>query len=239
MRILVVEDKEMHRNSAVETLAGHDLTIVSSFYVAMEMIQSGIDMEKVERGLAEQGYGKFSSAWRDSKMTAYFAAKHEQEAKSMVSIPFDAVLTDMMMPMSEGTSLMDELFDPKKQVPYGFIVALHAAAHGAKFVAVVTDTNHHHSAISAALDYIGRAYFHGGSGEQQVFDICGAKTIFAHAPFVTDIIKDAPCDWCSSKEVAFACTRCHGTLKFDKKVSERKDWGKVLDFLLTGTDRGD
>ena len=212
MKVLVIEDKEMHQQSAIETLAGHDLVLVKTFDEAMKIMGEEID--------------------------------------------FEAVLTDMMMPMSEQT-LAPGVFNPSEQVPYGFVVALKAASQGAKYVAVVTDTNHHHSPISAALDHIGRAYFHLKWEAQQIFDICGAKVIFAHAPFVTDIIKDAPCtmcegsgkcpacQWrgtkcpCQETEKPGVCSRCQGTLKADKEVEERKDWGRVLNFLITGADQDD
>lgn len=253
MKVLVVEDKEMHRQSARETLQGHDITIVASFDAAMEILKSGINREKVTRLVERAGY-RSRPNFRDPGYDAYRRVERGAEEESTVTLPFDVVLTDMMMPMSTGNGVLAPgVYSSDEQVPYGFVIALYAAAHGAKFVALVTDTNHHRSALSAALDQIGHPYFPDSTDEaenQQVFDICGAKTIFAHAPFVTDVIRDAPCEtckgtgacnrcqWqgmqctCRETDKPGVCWKCRGTLKTDKDVQERKDWGVVLKFLL-------
>ena len=113
LRILVVEDKAIHQESARKTLAGHDVTIAKTFDEAIELID--------QRG----------------------------------NFPYEVVLTDMMMPMSKK-KLAPGIFNPGELVPYGFVVALKAALRGAKFVAMITDTNHHRGAMSAALDLLGR-----------------------------------------------------------------------------------
>ncbi len=208
MKILVVEDKEMHQNSARETLSGHEVTIIDTFTTAMEKMDKN---------------------------------------------NYDAVLTDMMLPMSNSNRLLtEESFKKEDEVPYGFIIALKAAACEAKYVAVVTDANHHHDAMSAALHYIGLPYGYGtfGGEKQQIFHVNGARVTFAHAPLVTDIVKDAPCGSCRSTGICAwcewqgkdcpcrmngkqgVCPRCNGTLKVDEEVMERKDWGAVLKFLL-------
>src|SRR3989344_5957034 len=116
MKILVIEDKEIHRSSAVETLAGHNVTIAASF-------EEGIDLLKGED-----------------------------------TITFETVLVDMMMPAGK-TGAAGGNCNPDEQVPYGFVIALRAALRGAKYVAMVTDTNHHKSAMSAALDCLGSGYY--------------------------------------------------------------------------------
>ena len=209
MKILVIEDKELHRSSAVETLAGHDVTIVASF-------EEGINLLKGKEDVA-----------------------------------FEAVLTDMMM--SAGRSgAASGMCNPNEQVPYGFILALRAALRGVPFVAMVTDTNHHKSAMSAALDYLGSGYYpENGFTPNFVFN--NAKVMFVHTPFVEDLVKDAPCTRCEEnpgicchchgtgesqmylgescglcKENRGVCDKCNGTLKFDDTVHERKDWGQIL-----------
>lgn len=121
--------------------------------------------------------------------------------RSLPPFPFEAVLADMMMPMSKRR-LGEGVFKPDEEVPYGFIVALTAAHRGAKFVAVVTDTNHHHGAVSAALDYLGPDYYGtplgvGGPGcpppepqKPTMFNINGSRVVFVHAPFVDKSRKD-------------------------------------------------
>lgn len=104
---------------------------------------------------------------------------------------YEVVLTDMNMPMSAQT-ISKELYDPEQEVAYGFVLALHAAQKGAKFVAMVTDTNHHRGAMSAALDHIGFPYYPSESlgGFTPNFVINGAKVMFIHAPLINDEIKD-------------------------------------------------
>lgn len=165
MKILVVDDKVIHRESAAETLPNHELTIVSSFDEAMDLLFEIQDICKIP-------------------------------------LQFEAVLTDMLMPMSRST-LAQGIYRHGELVSYGFIIALKAAMRGAKYVAMVTDVNHHYSAISAALDYLGSAYY---SGREDVFYINGAKVKFVHAPFVKP--------------------------ENDEKKEWRKDWGRVLADLL-------
>ncbi len=163
MKVLVIEDKEIHCQAAIETLVGHEVTIVRSFDRAMEILTA--------------------------------------TAQSVIPFPFEAVLTDMMMPMSQYT-LDPRLFNYKEQVAYGFIIALRATLCGAKFVAMVTDTNHHMGAMSAAIDHLSDAYYR-EEGFQPNFLINGAKVMFVHTPFIRDIVAG-------------------------ERVYERKDWGRVL-----------
>lgn len=171
MRILVIEDKEAHRKSAEETLAGHEITIVDSFDKAMDLL-------------------------------------------SKDSTPFEAVLTDMMMPMSRQT-LAPGVFNPSEQVPYGFILALKATLCGAKFVAMVTDTNHHQGAMSAAIDHLGQAYYR--NGFKPNFVVNGAKVMFVHTPFVEDVVPKG----CSSCGGTGKCTFCEGTGTTTQAVADK------------------
>ena len=149
MKVLVIDDKVQHQESARTILAqdGHEAIVVGSYDEAIDILVPGNG--------------------------------------------FDAVLSDMMMPMSPR-DLGRGIYDSNKQMPYGFVLALRAAAAGAKYVAVVTDTNHHADPISAALDRIG-----GFEGDKEAwncawedgaleprFEINSAKAFFIHAPLV-------------------------------------------------------
>jgi len=169
MKILIIEDKEMHRKSAEVTLASHDVTIVDSF-----------DKAKDQMNL--------------------IGVKGSQR-----TFPYEVVLTDMMMPMCQ--SVLTQNFNPVEQVPYGFVIALKATLCGAKFVAMVTDTNHHKGAMSAALDSLGDSYYR--DCFKPNFTINGAKVMFVHAPFVQKVTRDVPCNWC--EENPGVCSRCDGT----------------------------
>ncbi|MFH0874054.1 MAG: hypothetical protein V1846_04440 [Candidatus Komeilibacteria bacterium] len=251
MKILVVEDKEMHRQSARDSLAGHDVTIVDSFDAAMGLMAKKIDDENVTRLMTEAGFPATPDRnGGDEEWKAFWKAHREAEAKSVVPFPFDVVLTDMMMPMSRQT-LASEAYHPAEQVPYGFIIALKAAKVGAKFVAMVTDTNHHKGAMSAAIDHLGTSYYR--EGFKPNFGVNGAKVMFVHTPFYREVLGQKDCEYCygSGKcqychgsgqrhdeyvdgecngchEDVGKCRTCKGTGKQDDVRQDRKDWGQVL-----------
>jgi len=255
MRILVIEDKEMHRKSAQETLTRHDVTIAKSFDEAMELMSERIDEKNVQRLLTEEGFPT-EPDWKNDheQYVAYSKVRHEAQEKSIIPFSFEVVLTDMMMPEDTDSHAI-KIRNSKTQVPYGFVIALKATLCGAKYVAMVTDTNHHKSTMSAALDYLGGGYYE--DGFKPNFVINGAKVMFVHAPFLEDILKDVPCDWCEERpgvcstcngsgrdkhrgsecvmcrEDIGKCEQCKGTTRFDKQVYERKDWGKVLADLIS------
>lgn len=141
--------------------------------------------------------------------------------KALSDSTFDAVLTDMMMPMDRHKAIGDDrLFKPEEQVAYGFVIALKAVSCGAKFVAMATDLNHHNDALSASLDEI----------PYEPFSINGAKVRFYHSPMLLDVISEKACD-CPGLP---PCYQCGGTgQKIDDFKQDRKDWGKILR-VLTG-----
>ena len=224
MRILVIEDKESHRKSAEETLAGHDVTMVKSFDEAMGLIERKIDEGSLERLLFDAGFPT-KPKYSDERWDAYWKAREEAETMSVIPLPFDVILTDMMMPMSQKT-LAPGVFNPKEQVPYGLIIALKAALYGIRFVAMVTDTNHHQGAMSAAIDHLGTAYYQDGCKPN--FMINGAKVMFVHAPFCEDVVGQKACSPCRGSGDNGKCSYCRGTGKVDDVRHDRKDWGKVL-----------
>jgi CheY-like chemotaxis protein len=183
MKILVIDDKELHRNSAEKTLTSHEVTIVSSFDEAMDLMAKKIDIQNVQQLLAEGGFAEKPEPTDKERWSAYWKAVNDAEKKSIIPFPFEVVLTDMMMPMSRST-LAPGIFNPREQVPYGFVIALKAAGCGAKFVAMVTDVNHHKGAMSAAIDHLGSAYYH--EGRIKTFTVNDAKVAFIHAPFCKD-----------------------------------------------------
>ncbi len=222
MRILIVDDKQMHRDSARETLADHDLTIVSSFDEAMDLLSEKVDEEKRSRLLAEAGLANKQNSEDKAERVAWWDKHNELEAQCIIPFGFDAVLTDMMMPMSRRT-LGPGIYKHGEQVPYGFVIALKAAARGAKLVALVTDVNHHMGAMSAAIDHLYEVA------------VNGAKVLFLHAQFVKDVIENAPCDFCNGTGYLHGdvCLRCEGAKVLAKQtVYKRKDWGDALRALL-------
>ncbi len=177
MKILIVEDKQIHRDSAVKTLKGHKLTIVDTFDAGIKAMPIGTDYKKLDKLAVERfgptpESGQARTDWYEKLSRLIPECQHQPE--------FDAVLVDMMMPMSRET-LAPGVYESNAQVPYGFVLALRACRVGAKYVAMITDTNHHKGAMSAAIDHLGSAYY---SGYEPPFEINGAKVLFVHSPFV-------------------------------------------------------
>lgn len=209
MRILVIEDKELHRKAAETTLSGHEVTIIKSFDEAMKLMEQEIDKENVQRLLAEAGFLTKPDSNDRERWNAYLETRDEANAKSVIPFPFDVVMTDMMMPMSMRT-LAPGIFNSGEQVPYGFIITLKATMCGAKFVAMVTDTNHHQGAMSAAIDHLSEAYYQDGFSPN--FVVNGAKVMFVHAPFVG--VPGTTCPECKGKkQVEHDCYTCNGSGK--------------------------
>lgn len=91
---------------------------------------------------------------------------------------FDVVLTDMELPIMRTPSFSSVPSD-QELAPFGLIIALRAAQVGVKYVAMVTDTNHHQTAMSNAIDMIAPAYFPGDS--RSALHIGTSKVLFVHA----------------------------------------------------------
>lgn len=104
---------------------------------------------------------------------------YEQAMSILSKEKFDVVLTDLHLPMS-STTLSNEAFKFGELVPYGILLMIEAARQGAKFVAVVTDLNHHSDPFSAAFDHYSR----------HPVTIDGAKVVMMHALMTRDGAKD-------------------------------------------------
>ena len=250
MKILVIEDKAIHCESAKVTLSGHDVTIVSSFDGAMDLMEKKIDQDKLRDLLAEAGFPKCPDQREKERWVAYWQLQSELEPKCVIPFPFEVVLTDMMLPMSRKT-LGPRVYKPDEQVPYGFTIALKATLRGAKFVAMLTDSNHHEGPLSAALDHLGEAYYP-SQGFVPNFSINGARVMFVHTPFCRDVVGKRVCRDCSgsgaeqccrgcgcwnrldikgqcphcSKDLD--CLACEGSGQEEEVQATKKDWGKVL-----------
>jgi CheY-like chemotaxis protein len=208
LRILVIDDSPLHRRAAEETLAGYDLTVVSTYDEAATLLGRPI-------------LGGESSR---------------------PDLPFDVVLADLLMPAGNYRLSPEGERFVGQEMPVGFALALQAVLSGAKYVAVVTATNHHDHPASALLDQLGGDYWRDDSNREPrtraKFNINGATVGFFHHPkyYVAD--KEV-CDVCSgsgrlSKDLS--CCFCEGTGKRGEIKTETKDWKKVLDRLLEGVE---
>lgn len=180
LNILVIEDKAAHRQAAIDQLADHNVKVVSSFFLGMQLLGG----TALDRSNNESGRGNYQK-------------------------DFHVVLTDMNLPVSDMKGLSPECYKPGEEAPYGFVLALRAAQAGARYVGMLTDTNHHQGIMSHALDAMAAPYWGecGWQSEQNsVFTINGAKCLFVHAPM---------------------------TRKGDDTSSVRvKDWKAVLAYLM-------
>jgi len=141
--------------------------------------------------------------------------------------PWDAVLSDLLMPASGESQGGEGEQYVGMQMPVGFALALLAALHGARYVGVVTATNHHHHPASAMLDSLGSAYWYGGEVRAN-FVINGAKAGFYHHPSVR--VEGTSCPTCNGTKTGQdqkSCWSCEGT-----GLAEGKDWGQVLAALM-------
>ena len=196
MRILVIEDSPDHIESAKRTLEGHELTIVSYFDEAMELMKPD---------------------------------------------EFDAVLTDMMLPMSN--KLDKNYYKTTDPVSCGFIIALRATLCGAKYIGMLTDINHHKGAMAAALDYLDNHLMYLNTSTcnsvRPNFIINGAKVMFVHAPMTKKVtVRECLCIKGIQSQRYFDqdgnCTMCNGTGQHDVEDEQVrvKNWGKVLADLV-------
>lgn len=79
-------------------------------------------------------------------------ATYDEAAKLLGEHKFDTFLGDLMLPASKQTLAPDAYHFVGEEMPLGTILALLALKHGVKYVAVLTDTNHHMHPASAAFD---------------------------------------------------------------------------------------
>ena len=107
------------------------------------------------------------------------------EAIKLLSVPYDsesdpywdAVLCDLLMPVSEDRQGSEGRKLAGTEMPIGWALAIDAALNGAKYVAVVTDKNHHDHPASALLDRMC----------DTVFEINGANALFTSYGGLVDI----------------------------------------------------
>ncbi len=175
--ILVIDDDVVNRNHATETLGKHDLTVVGSYDVAKNLMDTKFDEGQIRSRLLRQGhyYHRDLKPGRSSE-PAYWNAYYEAHDQSEIPFPFDVVLTDMMLPMSQEYPT-SRLYKAGQLEPLGLILALMAAKRGAKFVALATDINHHDSAMSGGLDELNPL-----RATTEIYSIDSARVIFTHAP---------------------------------------------------------
>lgn len=151
MRILVIDDREINREAALAQLADHEVTVVSSYDEALNLISGSVPRDDVLRALGRSRRG-------GNCIDDEFRAK-EEELRPKFN--FEIVLVDLMMPASDrtlGQGCEHRRGDP---MPYGFPLMIKIAMEypeKVNHIAIVSDVNHHNHAMSAALDPLGGYY---------------------------------------------------------------------------------
>jgi CheY-like chemotaxis protein len=110
-------------------------------------------------------------------------SEYDEAMKALDRETYEVVLTDLLMPAgreAQGPRGRPFIGQP---MPVGFALALHAVLRGAKYVAVVTATNHHDHPASAMLDRLDRASWSDEMSRPR-FVINGATVGFFHHPRV-------------------------------------------------------
>ncbi len=232
MKILVIDDTRVHLTAALQTLSGHEVTTCDSHEEADELLRVEYDENETARRLVAQGLpntsngvdSKNAEAWK-SWWNAYEKARKESV------IPYwDVVFCDLLMPAGRMAQGGEGLRFVGQEMAVGWSLALRAAKNGAKFVAVVTDMNHHHHPASAMLDSL----------DGHIFVIDGAKLLLTnHVRMVGITGTECACKECGGSGKTdggkYKCYRCVDGVDFSQKG---KDWGKILEQLL-GTAKED
>ena len=216
MKVLVIDDTQVHLTSALQTLVGHDVTLCASHDEANELLGTQYDkgMNVLEQTYIDQGMSNWDSCRRA-----------EAESK----LPYwDAVLCDLLMPAGERAQGGPGLEHVGKEMAVGWSLALRAAKMGAKYVAVASDTDHHHHPASAMLDHM----------STHRFVIDGARVLMTNSVrFIGISGTEITCQECNGTNIGgtdingkqFACCYCKGGVDFSQKG---KDWGEILARLI-------
>ncbi len=62
MRVLVIDDKQLHRTAAVQTLQGHDLTLVDSYDEAQRVLGREVPYQQLKAWAAAHGHDSYLGA---------------------------------------------------------------------------------------------------------------------------------------------------------------------------------
>lgn len=243
MKILVIDDNPIHRQSAIQTLGSeHELTVIGSHSEAMNALSTNIEgnrylCERLKTILQGQGlptgYKAAQDFYGDDK-AGYLGWLDTSEAIGK-TVYWDAVLCDLLMPAEIGEVGMSEKGQEYigQEMPIGWSLALQAALAGAKFVAVATDMNHHDHPASALLDSI-----------EKVMSINDARALFTnHVEMVGIEGTEIACQKCSGtgKKTRYDgsigdCYICDGT--GTDFIQKGKDWADILRWVQAGKREG-
>lgn len=216
MKVLVIDDSASHRKAALQTLgAEHNLTVVGTHDEAVQLVRD-----------KPYDKGKFERLAKESKERGEeWCGKTWRDAMDACKLPYwDVVLSDLLMPAGKNTQGGKGLQYVGVEMPVGWALAIDAALAGAKFVAVVTETDHHSHPASAMLDRMGNS----------ILDLNGAKALFTNDVSMIGIAgTEHTCPECGGTGKTdggkYNCYECKDGVAYEEKG---KDWKKILDRLL-------
>ena len=177
-----------------------------------------------------------------------------EKPKGETTGPFDVVLCDLLMPagsVEQGTEGEKYI---GHEMPVGFALALMAVLQGARYVAVVTNLNHHQHPAAALLDRLGSD----GLDRADKFVKIRANGVplgfVNYAPMI--VVDGTSCSECggTGKQTEHNCWICKGSGKVYQDAPcnncngtghetptcsscsegkmRGKNWGRVLEVLL-------
>lgn len=169
MNILIIDDNDLNIQSARQTLAGHNVTTVSTHDEAIRLLMAGSKWNP-QTQLEEHGHHGY-----------------------------EVVLCDLLMPAGKKAMGPKGKEFIGQEMPVGLALSLIAALHGASHVAVATATNHHDHPASAMIDPIEsnceseyRRY-----STPPKLTINGARVGYYHAPMIS--VNGTTCPKCEGK----------------------------------------
>lgn len=225
MRILVIDDTAINLASALQTLAGHDVVTCNTYDKAVQLIERATDYDTLEDECEARGIRRPSPRATDEARNRYWAERESIE-KELKPAPFDAVLVDLLMPAGRDAQGGEGLKYVGTIMAVGYPLAMMAALHGARYVGVMTATNHHHHPAAATFDHLGGSRAGRGGEEKPAFTINGASVAFCHE--ISCLVDGTVCGSCGGvQEEGEKCYSCENT-----GLGKGKDWGRVLAFLM-------
>lgn len=148
------------------------------------------------------------------------------EALKLLTEKWDVVLCDLLMPAGKDAQGPNGYKFIGQKIPAGWSLALAAARHGAKYVAVASDMGHHDHPASAMLDRL----------NEHLFKIDDATVLMTnHVSLIGIAGTECVCPKCNGTLKAtgysggFYDCYCKNGTSFGEKG---KNWGEILDYLL-------
>lgn len=226
LRILVVEDNVDNIKAAKAMLAKHDITVVSGYDYARRILSGGYDSDVLQAKLEEMGFPEHRAAYSDkyginfwddeSDRRKEWEAAKEKIQGEITPLPFDILLTDVMVPKGGHDMLSDKAIktlDVNEPMPYGAYIALYAIKRGLKMIGIITSGNHHEDPFVYALD--GLNGFTAGDLKVVITNHGDTNVL------TSDYKTSAPDDWEKTQK-----------MKASGKAVSVKDWAGLLNKLL-------